>query len=252
MESEELAIRKQMPVTYKDLGKNGRLGNAIFEMCAAIGLAVKHSDSYIFPYWQYSESFNFPSGSFIAENNIKYDNTYVEKSFTYNEIPYSQNLNLEGYYQSYKYFEHCKHYILDVFTMKNMSPINNTAIHVRRGDYINLGNSYYIDLAATNYYEQAMEIIGPGNYLIFSDDPAWCRNRFKGIDVVESGGDVIQDFNMLLRCENQIIANSSFSWWAAYLNRNPNKKVIAPKNWFGHKLSYNDTRDLIPTDWMLI
>jgi len=243
-----------MSVTFSQLGNMGRLGNAMFEMSAVIGLAKKYNDTFIFPKWQHQNDFNIPANHFA--DRVTYNNVFTENGFTYQEIPYKSNLNLCGYYQSYKYFDHCKDDILDLFSMKEQAPIENTtAIHIRRGDYQTLGNSYYIDLASTNYYENAMDIIGQNeNYMVFSDDISFCRRKFfnrSNIIIVDNGGNAVKDLNIQSRCENNIIANSSFSYWSAYLNRNPNKKVIAPQAWFGPKLNH-DTRDLIPDSWMRI
>jgi hypothetical protein len=242
-----------MSVTFSGLGTQGRLGNSVFQMAAVIGLARKHNDTFIFPKWQYQNDFNIPANHFV--DHVTYSNVFRENNFTYQHIPYQPNLNLEGFFQSNKYFDHCKNDILNLFAMKEQLPIEANSIHIRRGDYQTLGNSYYIDLAATNYYEKATDIIGQNeNYMVFSDDPNWCRRKFfnrSNIIIVDNGGDVIKDFNMMTRCTNNIIANSSFSWWGAYLNRNPNKKVIAPQAWFGPRLPH-DTRDLLPPEWTRI
>lgn len=106
-------------------------------------------------------------------------------------------------------------------------------IHVRRGDYVN--NPFYVDLSKTDYYERAIEMFPDKNFLVFSDDPEFCKKKFKGkkFQVME-GMTELEDFNMLASCEAQIIANSSFSWWAAFVNPNPVKVVVAPsvENWY--------------------
>lgn len=104
-------------------------------------------------------------------------------------------------------------------------------IHVRRGDYV--GNDFYVDLFANGYYERAMALFPEEEFIVFSDDIDWCKQQeiFKGCAFSE-GNDEIEDMNMLASCKHVIIANSSFSWWAAYLNINPLKKIIAPKDWY--------------------
>lgn len=120
-------------------------------------------------------------------------------------------------------------------------------VHVRRGDYVN--NPFYVDLCATDYYERAMALFPGRQFAVFSDDTKFCKERFKGenIKVVE-GGTELEDFNMLASCESIICANSSFSWWAAYLCPNPAKKIVAPsvKNW------YTDAqeRTVCPSQWI--
>jgi len=245
-----------MSVVYNALGSNGRLGNCLFQIAATIGLATKHNDTYSFPHWQYENEFNIHSHCFV--DTPHFTSTWTENGFHYQEIPYSPNLNLSGYFQSHFYWDHCKDLILDLFTMKDGHDTIRgvTSVHIRRGDYAqsNLANSHYIDLAgSTDYYEQAMKQIG-GNFMVFSDDVNYCRHKFANMSnviVIDSCGDVISDLNIQSRCENNIIANSSFSYWAAVLNRNINKKVIAPLQWFGPQLSHS-TADLCPPEWIKI
>lgn len=99
-------------------------------------------------------------------------------------------------------------------------------IHVRRGDYVN--NPFYVDLSQTDYYERAMAIFPGSQFKVFSDDPDFCTNRFKGANIEISRGTELEDFNNLASCQGIICANSSFSWWAAYLS---NAKVIFPKQY---------------------
>ena len=103
-----------------------------------------------------------------------------------------------------------------------------------------------------DYYSQAMEKMG-GPFLVFSDDIAWCKDNFKGFDItfVEGEEDFI-DLYLMARCRNNIIANSSFSWWAAWLNPDPHKKVIAPAMWFSGDLQGCDTSTLLPQQWDLL
>jgi hypothetical protein len=90
-------------------------------------------------------------------------------------------------------------------------------------------------------------------YFIFSDDPAWAKENIvpnastQYIHPGEAGKEAI-DIILMSLCKHNIIANSSFSWWGAWLNQNPEKQVVAPKNWFLH--ATNDTRDLLPESWL--
>lgn len=104
------------------------------------------------------------------------------------------------------------------------------SIHVRRGDYVK--HSQFVQLWDTDYYVRAMEQFPGARFLIFSDDKPWCREHFQGPHFEFAWGrDEIEDLNLMASCRHNIIANSSFSWWAAYLNQNPNKQVIYPKAW---------------------
>lgn len=128
-----------------------------------------------------------------------------------------------------------------------ISTVPFVGIHVRRGDYVN--NPFYTDLSTTGYYRDAMSRFPGSQFLVFSDDTQFCKEYFKqdNVKVVE-GGTQLSDFNGLASCEHQIIANSSFSWWAAWLNPNPNKKVIAPLAWHPDGIE----RTKIPSEWTRI
>jgi len=240
-----------MVVTYLDFGNCGRTGNCLFQAAATIATALKNNDDYIFPdNWKDREHFNIPDDKFTKET-IQYSKTYVEPFFHYATIPYQPNLNLSGYYQSELYFKEYEKEIKTLFEYKQCFPENTgvTSMHIRRGDYTKLGNSYYTDLANTSYYEEAMNIIKSDCYFVFSDDINWCKERFKGTQFIFIEGNKPHiDMALMSSCENNIIANSSYSWWAAYLNKNTNKKIIAPKNWFGPKLQHN-TKNLTPITW---
>lgn len=106
--------------------------------------------------------------------------------------------------------------------------IDKVAIHVRRGDYVN--NPFYVDLTMTDYYKKAMAMFPGEHFMVFSDDIEWCKKQdmFKGCSFSE-GHDEVQDMNIMASCKGILMANSSFSWWAAYLSK---AKVIAPKAWY--------------------
>jgi hypothetical protein len=236
-------------ISFKNLGNLGRLGNQLFQMAATVALAVENNDDYVFPPWPDAPNFNLIE---CFANNIPNFDTFREPGFTYTKIPYRPNLNLEGYFQSEKYFADSKDVIQSLFTPKMGFGIhyNHTAVHVRRGDYLNLRREYVqLDM---NYYATAMQMISSKHYVIFSDDMAWCRANFHGDNIIfYEGGSPARDLAMMANCEHTIIANSSFSWWGAYLNKSPSKIVIAPQGWFGPALPH-DTKDLLPKEWIRI
>jgi len=144
------------------------------------------------------------------------------------------------------HFRGSEDYIKEVFG-KGITPLRDkyVSIHIRRGDYVK--HSAFVQLWETDYYERAMAQFPPGTrFLIFSDDIKWCKARF-GTDNIDFswGKDEIEDMNLMAGCEHNIIANSSFSWWAAYLNPNPNKRVIYPKAWHTDGVQ----RVGFPSDW---
>jgi hypothetical protein len=237
-------------ITFSQLGQWGRLGNQLFEVATTVGLALKNNDSYGFPHWDYSNYCNLKDCYY---NSLSFNQTYQEPFFHYKEIPYSSNLDLRGYFQSYKYFKEYEYFILSSLTPSmSLEPESDLcAIHVRRGDYLNLPHHYHqLDM---NYYCQAMDIIKSDRYIIFSDDIEWCKRNFIGNKFLFSEkSSPYEDLAIMSKkCDNVIIANSSFSWWGAYLNTNFSKKVVAPQKWFGPKLPH-DTRDLLPENWIKI
>jgi len=126
------------------------------------------------------------------------------------------------------------------------------SIHVRRGDYLKLKNHHPVQ--GLGYYKEAMKLVPCDKFLVFSDDVKWCKKVFNGDQfIVSEPAPQEVDFNMMIACSHHIIGNSSFSWWAAYLGDNPDKVVVAPKNWFGPKLAEtHKLDDLIPPNWRLI
>ena len=130
------------------------------------------------------------------------------------------------------------------------------ALHIRRTDYIaNSDNHFNLPLY---YYKAALEHFDSNrNVIVFSDDPAWCQEQDLFSDdrfMISENTDNRVDLCLMSLCNDFIIANSSFSWWGAWLSQNKNKKVIAPVQWFG-KTGYtknHDTKDLIPNDWIRI
>lgn len=108
------------------------------------------------------------------------------------------------------------------------------SIHVRRGDY--LASNFHTDMTSTDYYERAIELFPKMKFLVFSDDTEWCKSKFTDTEKFQimEGGTEEEDLNMMASCAHNIIANSTFSFWASYLNPNPVKRIIAPREimWF--------------------
>jgi Glycosyl transferase family 11 len=117
------------------------------------------------------------------------------------------------------------------------------AIHVRRGDYVK--HSFYVDLMETRYYERAMELFPHEKFVVFSDDIEWCKQQEIFKDCEFSHGTEVEDMNNMASCIGHIIANSSFSWWAAYLSPYT-KKVVAPQDWHPDGVE----RTVCPANWI--
>jgi hypothetical protein len=136
---------------------------------------------------------------------------------------------------------------------------NAVSLHVRRGDYVhNSTNAATYEVCSLDYYRASIrhmaERIQQPKFFIFSDDIAWVKNNLK-IDFphhyvdCNHGEESYNDMRLMSLCQHHIIANSSFSWWGAWLNPNREKIVIAPKNWFAIE---RDTRDLYSAGWMTL
>jgi hypothetical protein len=243
----------KMVITFKQLGNYGKLGNALFEAAATIAVAKRHNDTYLFPSWSYSAHFSIPQDKFRAQlPQLHFQ--YEEPQYAYTEIPYRGNMNIHGYFQSERYFQDAKINIMNLLTPKPYVEVKSgvASVHVRRGDYLKFKDCY--EILNMDYYEPAMEATGAKKFLVFSDDMRWCKQHFKGNQFeFAEGNSAVADLSSMAACSHNIIANSSFSWWGAWLNRNPVKKVIAPKNWFGPKLApTHPTTDLIPKNWIQI
>ncbi len=198
-----------------------------------------------------------------------YKQNYVkEKTFSFdkNILNCRNNTYIDGYWQSPKYFENIRNVLLNDLTLKtqlnenekkhlvNIQNTDSVSIHVRRGDYVsnpkNLEIYAQLDL---NYYNSAIayikENIFTPFFYIFSDDIEWVKSRFSTIHnctFIDSSSVVC--LYLMSHCKHNIIANSTFSWWGAWLNENSNNIVITPQKWFvTERLS---TADLIPKNWL--
>ncbi|MCW3073844.1 MAG: hypothetical protein JWP69_913 [Flaviaesturariibacter sp.] len=182
----------------------------------------------------------------------------------------SKNIYVQGYFQSEKYFLSIQHKIRELFQPKEsviatvlefgkaLNEHNSVAIHIRRGDYSNETTRKVHGIIPLSYYEDAVKIIqtkiAAPRFYIFSDDGAWVQENLAIPNAAVVSGvqskTHFEDLFLMSQCRHNIIANSSFSWWGAWLNANSNKTVIAPKQWFNQ--GPKDTQDLIPERWIKI
>lgn len=177
---------------------------------------------------------------------------------------------LRGYWQSERYFEDVSDLIRaeltfrasatgrNAETLEEIAACSSVSLHVRRGDYLTDPAVYAMHgVCSVDYYHRAVGCIrdrvsNPIFYL-FSDDPEWVRENLDLGDPVrlvdQNGVDAgFEDLRLMSRCAHHIIANSTFSWWGAWLNPNPDKIVVAPKRWFAEDSL--DTSDLLPASWV--
>lgn len=248
-----------MTVSFPKLGSLGRTGNQFFQFAAAYAYSRRHGHGlagrWVCAYTardfgrMFGISFHDAGPVTVAWN---------ESKFSYQEIPAypGMNVSLEGYFQSERYFSDFSDEIRSVISVgAGQSPRPDTcSVHVRRGDYLRLQEyhpcpdmSYYMDAVSE------MRSRGAEKFVIFSDDPQWCETSLAphlGANVsVEPPGADLDDLGKMRSCAYHVIANSSFSWWGAWLSKAEN--VIAPARWFGPK-GPQDSQDVCPPGWTRI
>ncbi len=178
-------------------------------------------------------------------------------------------LHLNGYFQSERYFASVRPKLFEEFVPQApLSPANqrisqvaaetnSVSIHVRRGDYVSDPRNMDVHgICDVGYYDRAIELLrkrtGSATYFVFSDDLDWARQNIRTpgpvFHVEGNENDPEMDIHLMTRCKHNICANSSFSWWGAWLNRNAGKIVVAPARWFASTTL--DASELVPADWV--
>ncbi len=243
-----------------------RLGNQMFQIAAAIALGEREKQDVLFPHnWNYAKIFE---GDFSSVENpiIKQKNYYKESTFHYVKIPDKTNI-IDGYFQSEKFFKDSEKTIRAKFKIKKeiienvkqkheqlLKNENTVSFHIRRGDYLNYPDHHPV--LTMQYYMKALRLFPKDSIgLVFSDDINWCKENFPGLDdkffIIEGQTDY-EDFALMSLCKHNCISNSSFSWWAAYLNENKDKIVVAPEKWFGPAYAHFITNDIYVDTWIKI
>lgn len=258
---------------------HNQLGNQLFEIAAAVSLALDHDAEAIFPQLKSQENDNIPLNYKYVFWRLNTADPETSPQFIYNDpdlhhkpIPYHPNMALLGAFQSEKYFLHHKKEILELFEPhKNITRYLNekhewlkskqptVAVHVRAyWPYFPGGaadGKGYLPFLGYEYFEKAI-LSFPKEYffVIFSNNIKWCKENLTKIPrkmkFIEGQPHYLDLFLMSL-CTHHIISNSSFSWWGAYLNKNPSKIVVAPKKWFTPECGLR-SNDIIPEGWVVL
>jgi len=250
---------------------NYGLGNLMFQVATGISMAKDNDATLILPQLKTPQFGGYTNNIFSkirTTPSVNHTMTYEQPEFTYSDTPFYPNCKYSGYFQSEKFFVHNRQAILNMFkhdddmmkpVQENLSTLlpftgNVVSIHVRRGDYTNLSEMHPI--LPMDYYKNAIDYFDSSAlFLIFSDDIDWCMNNelFSSLSNKHFVCDCDDYLDLLImsECNHNIIANSTFSWWGAWLNENPDKVVIAPKQWFGEKRNLSD-KDIIPESWIKI
>ena len=277
-------------IGYNRLGSNGRLGNQMFQYASLRGIAAarnydwkippedyEHKDNYgLFETFEMSnvkpDNLGFVDGQNVQEN----DHCFIPEFLT--ECP--DNSNLEGYFQTEKYFEKIADQIHEDFTFKKgyLEPCKEYIesldkppifLHIRQSD--NIGREQYHPILPVSFFDECLkEFPDDTPCFVFTDDLEWCREQFTDDRFLISTenplyshtADTINgrvqtyvpyyDMCLMSLCSHAIMANSSMSWWGAWLIPDKNKKVIAPKAWFGSKFADRYMDDLYPDGWIVL
>ena len=279
-------------IGYNNLGSNGRLGNQMFQYAALRGIAAKRGHDWCIPPDTYDHKDNyglfetfeminvkesnigFVSGDYIQENNHCFIPEFFDEC--------SDNVSIDGYFQTEKYFTHIEKEIREDFTFRKdyllpcqeyIGSLSNHPIflHIRRTDAI--GREQYHPILPIKFFEDALKQFAEDTLcFVFTDDMEWCKSQelfkqerflfneknerysYKNIDGTGKLQNTLLpqiDLCLMSLCSGGIIANSSFSWWGAWLQNNRGKVIAPDPNvWFGSAMTHLDTSDIVPKRWM--
>ena len=252
-------------ISFNNIGNLGRLANQMFQYASLKGIArnkgysfsipprevfgqndpnVKHSDVILYDVFDLEDKNKLA----VVKQNILPERMHIFDKEMFDNFP--DNVDLYGYYQSEKYFKHIEDEIRSDFTFKedllklckSFITEDTISLHIRRGDYVHNPNH---PVQPMSYYEHALAELPELPVIIFSDDSEWCKDRELFSDdrfIVAEGNSTDCDLCLMSLCKYHIIANSSYSWWGAWLANS--KKVIAPKNWFGGDCANKSAEDM--------
>jgi len=281
-------------IGFNNIGTVGRLGNQMFQYAALKGISSNMGFEYIIPPdCDFNKKHNYGLiDAFLLKTNknigwLNSNEVVSEQGFNFDENLFNNckdNVNILGFFQSERYFNHIEKEIREDFTFHNeiLEPCLEfiqsydkppILLHVRRGDPNLDDNGFkwaYTECSdqhppqPISYYEKSLKYFDEDvPVIIFSDYPEWVKEQdlfsaerfsISTPEVKFSDGSYVPyvDLCLMSLCSHAIIANSSLSWWGAWLITNPNKKVIAPKKWFGSAYSDKNTSDLYCDDWVLL
>ena len=267
-------------LAFNHLGQLGRLGNQMFQYASLRGISRNRGYDFCIP--NHNHIVKDPYGfdlkielfypfqmTNVQQRNIKvldrgYSPVAEEKHFNFDELLFNMcpdEISLAGYFQTEKYFKHIEEEIRSDFSFKDeiLEPCKEMigsvgdaiALHVRRTDYLTNPNHTALGL---DYYKKALkQFDDTSSVLVFSDDPEWCKEQelFSGDRfMISESEDKYVDLCLMSLCKQHVIANSSFSWWGAWLSGSDD--VVSPVRWFGKDNQDKNTKDLIPERWVRI
>lgn len=244
----------------------GRLANQLFEISACIAYALRHGQQYHIPR-RSADNRIWPTTIHHLENSGWLNAPSIvlkEPGHDYTPLPWKdeykgRNITLDGYFQSYKYWEDHRDEVLTALRLPYQRQEHVVGIHVRRGDYLQYPEHHPAQPYA--YYRDAVQVFyekGYRTFIVCSDDIKWCREKFAmlsrdlpgAVFNYSEGLTPFADLVLLSTCDHHIIANSSFSLYAHLACRYSDKFCIAPEQWFGSKNAHLETRDMYPENCM--
>ena len=262
-------------ISFNNIGNLGRLANQMFQYASLKGIARNRGYDFSIPPEQVFGQNDplvktSPLNIYNVFENISNNNIQISKNPILAERMHEfdrqlfdscpDNIDLYGYYQSPKYFEHISDEIKNDFRFSNeveslcdemyetISGKKVVSLHIRRTDYT-VNNNH--PLQPMSYYENALKLFDKNvQILVFSDDPKWCQEQGLFADdsvMLSEGNDADIDLCLMTKCDYHIIANSSFSWWGAWLG--DSEKVVAPSNWFADSCAGKSVKDMEFSDW---
>ena len=245
---------------------HGRLGNNMFSIATGLALSKQLNASLTISKTTLAghrgeipvdlSIFEYP---FIQTSEPKLENTYNEPTLHYSPIPIQDNTTLSGIFGSWKYFENIRKELCSVYftpskqivenlTKYNVSS-NSLGISVRRGDFLMLQQNHCV--LSPQYYQEAIDTHFQNNIdsiYIFSDNIEWCKSIF-GDGVCYVNDNVGEQLFLMAKMKHLILANSTFSWWGAYLNQN-NGIIVIPDPWLGPAYDHENTDDIYHPSWI--
>jgi len=270
----------------------GRLGNQLFQVASTIGVAKKNNHDYCFPNWAVNQYLKNP----IPTNFMHADMQIKEAGCDYQDLNLecegNLSIDLVGYFQSERYFKNYETVIRDHLILndelnkgiedkyRDVFEGNVASVHVRCGDYRSLNKVYHS--LPKSYFDKCIEESGAQKILFFSDDISHCKDVFMSegdflfiserqhdqnliadtrsaeIDSPKYLKEDLLELFLMSKCRTNIISNSTYGWWAAWLNNHPDKQVFAPNEWFtqqhldvicAKEKQENYLNDIVPESW---
>ena len=281
-----------MTISYNRLGSNGRLGNQMFQYASLRGIANYNQYQWMIPPPDYNHKDNYGLFDTFEMKHVKPENlgfndgmTVTEKTHAFDDGLFycTDGVNIDAYLQTEDYFVHIADQIREDFTFKKdylepcqefISSLGSTPIfiHIRQSD--NIGREEFHPILPLSYFESALEFWSPDTpCFVFTDDLDWCKkqsffdnDRFIFNDnperyeyqTIDGTGQMQNtllpqvDLCLMSLCSGAIIANSSFSWWGAWL-QGDRGKIIAPDpdKWYGSSMTHLDTSMMVPARWQI-